>query len=138
MYVAIAFALFWLFCLKVFVPGPVNDLENTGISEPADYNWSLMDLDGQAVSFAKFKGKTVFLNIWATWCGPCVGEMPSIAKLARDPRLHNKNIEFLCVSTDDVGLCRTPLPGRQGLDHDNSSRERCPRCSRPRASRPHF
>ena len=87
MYVAIAFALFWLFCLKFFVPGPVNDLENTGMSEPADYDWSLVDLDGQAVSFAKFKGKTVFLNIWATWCGPCVGEMPSIAKLARDPRL---------------------------------------------------
>jgi thiol-disulfide isomerase/thioredoxin len=98
MYVAIALALFWLFCLKVFLPARPNDLENTGLSEPADYNWTLADLDGQAVPFAKFKGKTVFLNIWATWCGPCVGEMPSIAKLARDPRLQGKNIEFVCVS----------------------------------------
>jgi thiol-disulfide isomerase/thioredoxin len=104
LYVAIAFALFWILCLKFFVPVRSNDLENTGISEPADYNWTLMDLDGQAVSFAKFKGKTVFLNIWATWCGPCVGEMPSIAKLARDPRLQNKNIEFVCVSTDGSAL----------------------------------
>jgi thiol-disulfide isomerase/thioredoxin len=100
-YVAIAFALFWMLCLKFFLPGRPNDLENSGISEPADYNWTLMDLDGQAVSLAKFKGKTVFLNIWATWCGPCVGEMPSIAKLARDPRLQGKNIEFVCVSTDE-------------------------------------
>jgi thiol-disulfide isomerase/thioredoxin len=104
MYVAIALALFWLFCLKVFLPARPNDLENTGLSEPADYNWTLTDLDGQPVPFAKFKGKTVFLNIWATWCGPCVGEMPSIAKLARDPRLQNKNIEFLCVSTDASAL----------------------------------
>ncbi len=92
------------------------------MSKPADYDWSLMDLDGQPVSFAKFKGKTVFLNIWATWCGPCVGEMPSIAKLARNPRLQDKNIEFVCVSTDDVGRCRPPVPGRQELDHDDSSR----------------
>jgi thiol-disulfide isomerase/thioredoxin len=98
MYLAIALALFWLFCLKVFLPARPNDLENTGLSEPADYNWTLTDLDGQAVPFAKFKGKTVFLNIWATWCGPCVGEMPSIAKLARDPRLQGKNIEFVCAS----------------------------------------
>ena len=71
------------------------------MSEPADYNWSLVDLNDQPVSFAKFKGKTVFLNFWATWCGPCVGEMPSIAKLARNPRLQGKNIEFVCVSTDE-------------------------------------
>jgi thiol-disulfide isomerase/thioredoxin len=103
-YIAIAFALFWVFCLRFVVPGRVNDLENTGISEPADYNWTLLDLDDHAVSFAKFKGKTVFLNIWATWCGPCVGEMPSIASLARDPRLQEKNIEFLCVSTDGSAL----------------------------------
>ena len=101
LYVAVGFALVWMICLKYFVPSRPNDLENSGMSEPADYNWTLVDLDEQAVSFAKFKGKTVFLNIWATWCGPCVGEMPSIAKLARDPRLRGKNIEFVCVSIDD-------------------------------------
>ena len=100
-YVAIAFAAFWMICLKLFLPGRPIDLENSGMSEPADYNWKLTNLDGQAVPFATFKGKTVFLNIWATWCGPCVREMPSIAKLARDPRFKDKNVEFVCVSTDD-------------------------------------
>ena len=53
------------------------------------------------MQFSRFKGKTVFLNIWATWCGPCVGEMPSIAKLAENPLLKGKNIEFVCAATDD-------------------------------------
>jgi thiol-disulfide isomerase/thioredoxin len=104
LYVALGFALVWIICLRYFVPGRPNDLENSGMSEPAEYNWTLTDLDEQTVSFAKFKGKTVFLNIWATWCGPCVREMPSIAKLARDPRLQGKNVEFVCVSIDDSAL----------------------------------
>ena len=61
----------------------------------------MLDLDDRPVSFSKFKGKTVFLNFWATWCGPCIREMPSIDSLARDPRLAGKSIEFLCISTDD-------------------------------------
>jgi thiol-disulfide isomerase/thioredoxin len=59
----------------------------------------LLDLDGQPVDFGRFKGKAVFLNIWATWCGPCVQELPSIARLAGNPTL--KDVAFVCVSTDD-------------------------------------
>jgi len=47
----------------------------------ADYNLALTTLDGTAVDFSKFKGKTIFLNFWATWCGPCLIELPSIQKL---------------------------------------------------------
>ena len=39
------------------------------------------DKDGKDMTIADFKGKTVFLNLWATWCGPCREEMPDIAKL---------------------------------------------------------
>jgi len=49
--------------------------------EKFDYNFTVKDLDGNTVDFNKFKGKTVFLNLWATWCGPCVAEMPSIESL---------------------------------------------------------
>ena len=48
-----------------------------------DYDWPLLTLDGEEASFAQFRGRTVFLNVWATWCGPCVSEMPSIEKLHR-------------------------------------------------------
>ncbi len=99
--IALVFLGFWVVYLTFFAPGNRRPLEGSGIDLPADYNWKLEDLGEQPVQFSRFKGKTVFLNIWATWCPPCVGEMPSIARLAENPRLKGKNIEFVCVSTDD-------------------------------------
>ena len=99
--VALVFLGFWVVYLTFFAPGNRKPLENSGIDLPADYNWQLEDLSEQPVQFSRFQGKTVFLNIWATWCPPCVREMPSIARLAENPRLKGKNIEFVCVSTDD-------------------------------------
>ncbi len=99
--IALVFLGFWVVYLTFFAPGNRRPLESSGIDQPADYNWKLEDLREQPVPFSRFKGKTVFLNIWATWCGPCVGEMPSIARLAENSRLKGKNIEFVCVSTDD-------------------------------------
>jgi len=58
----------------------------------ADYSWQLTALDGRELSFSEFQGKVVFLNVWATWCGPCVAEMPAIQ------RLHN------AVSTEGIAL----------------------------------
>jgi thiol-disulfide isomerase/thioredoxin len=46
-----------------------------------DPGWKLETLDGQDVSFGSFQGRAVFLNIWATWCLPCVAEVPSIQDL---------------------------------------------------------
>ena len=48
------------------------------------YNFRLKTLDGQNVNFEQFKGKTVFMNIWATWCPPCIAEMPDIHELYRE------------------------------------------------------
>lgn len=52
-------------------------------SELADANEGviLTDVDGKSIRTADLKGKVVFINFWATWCGPCVAEMPSIQKL---------------------------------------------------------
>lgn len=44
----------------------------------ADPGWKLETLDGHEVTFGSFQGRTVFLNIWATWCPPCIAEIPSI------------------------------------------------------------
>lgn len=41
-------------------------------------------LDGTTLSFDECRGKKVLLNFWATWCGPCVGEMPAFQKLAEE------------------------------------------------------
>jgi len=43
--------------------------------------WTFYDLDGKAVSLGDKRGRPIFLNEWATWCGPCVAELPSIQAL---------------------------------------------------------
>lgn len=50
-------------------------------SEKFNYNFTIQDLNGNTIEFKQFKNKTIFLNLWATWCGPCVAEMPSIESL---------------------------------------------------------
>jgi thiol-disulfide isomerase/thioredoxin len=104
LYVLIAFAVFWIGYLVFFGPRASRPalLENSGMSQPAEYNWKLVDLEDRPVSFSRFKGKPVFLNVWATWCPPCVREMPSIAELATDPRLEGKGVEFVCISVDET------------------------------------
>ena len=53
------------------------------------------DPDGKAVTLASFKGKPVLVNLWATWCAPCVKELPTLDKLAA-----GKSIEVVAVSQD--------------------------------------
>jgi len=60
----------------------------------------LTDLEGKEVDLAKFEGKTIFVNFWATWCRPCIQEMPSIAAL--QTQLAGKNIEFFFASDEEV------------------------------------
>jgi thiol-disulfide isomerase/thioredoxin len=63
-----------------------------------DYNFSVKDLKGNSVDFNQFKGKVVFLNLWATWCGPCRVEMPSIQNLYNTTD-HDK-VAFVMLSLD--------------------------------------
>lgn len=46
-----------------------------------DYNWPLQTMDGEQFSFSRSQDKVVFLNFWATWCPPCVAEMPYIQNI---------------------------------------------------------
>jgi thiol-disulfide isomerase/thioredoxin len=45
--------------------------------------WKLKDLDGQEVSSEQFKGKVLVVDFWATWCGPCVAEIPGYIELQK-------------------------------------------------------
>ena len=64
-------------------------------------NFTFPDLDGNMMSLADFRGKVVLLNIWATWCAPCVAEMPSMQKLYQG--LRDEGLEILAVSIDESG-----------------------------------
>jgi thiol-disulfide isomerase/thioredoxin len=60
----------------------------------------LKDLEGNAVSLQEFKGKVVFLNFWATWCGPCVREMPAIENAQK--HFKDEPIVFLLSSSESI------------------------------------
>ena len=55
--------------------------------------------DGGKASLADLKGKYVYIDVWATWCGPCIREIPSLKKVEKE--YHDKNIAFVSVSIDD-------------------------------------
>ena len=67
--------------------------------EVFDYNFSIKDLKGNAIDFNKFKDKVIFLNLWATWCGPCRMEMPSIQTLYSGIA-DKDNVVFVMLSLD--------------------------------------
>ena len=54
---------------------------------------------GGLTSLSSLKGKYVYIDIWATWCGPCIKEFPDLKKLINDYK-GNPNIEFVCISID--------------------------------------
>ncbi len=60
----------------------------------------LEDLNGGVIEMQQFKGKALFINFWATWCGPCLEEMPSIGAAIK--KMKNQDIEFLFASDDGI------------------------------------
>lgn len=59
------------------------------------------DADGRPLSLADFKGQGVVVNLWATWCGPCVREMPSLNRLQK--QVEAEGIKVVAVSSDRGG-----------------------------------
>ena len=55
-------------------------------------------LDGQPLSLAKFKGKVVLIDFWATWCGPCIAELPNVQKAYQ--KHHDKGFDIIGISLD--------------------------------------
>ena len=76
------------------------------IGRPAP-DFRLPGLDGKMVSLSEHRGKVVLVNIWATWCPPCVDEMPSMEKLYQ--QFKGKDFEILAVSVDASGA-ETVIP----------------------------
>jgi thiol-disulfide isomerase/thioredoxin len=69
-------------------------------AKPANFNFTMKDVDGNQVSLASYKGKVVLLNFWATWCGPCKAEIPGFVRLQEKYR--DKGLVIVGYSVDDT------------------------------------
>lgn len=75
-----------------------NELSATAnMAVPLDF--SLEDTDGNTFSTADFQGKVVLVNFWASWCGPCVTEIPSLRELYRE--MNGRPFEILAVNVEE-------------------------------------
>ncbi|TRX48399.1 TlpA family protein disulfide reductase [Fulvivirga sp. M361] len=76
----------------------VEETQSVDASELS--SMQLLNIDGSLINWQEVKGKAVFLNFWATWCGPCVKEMPYIEAAAR--ALKEENIVFLLATEEST------------------------------------
>jgi thiol-disulfide isomerase/thioredoxin len=62
-------------------------------------NHELRDLDGQSLYLSNYRGRPFVLNVWATWCGPCVRQIPDLNKLYEE--YSKQGVEFVGLATED-------------------------------------
>lgn len=73
----------------------------------ADYDWVIRPLGGEAVKLESLRGRVLFINLWASWCTPCIREMETIERLRN--RLRDTDVEFLIVATEGEAQVRRHL-----------------------------
>ncbi len=75
--------------------------------------FQLASLDGDLVSLAAFRGRTVVLNFWAHWCGPCLQEIPTLKRFARE----HPEVVVLGIATEGTAAQLRHVRARFGIDY---------------------
>lgn len=93
----------------------------TGIMKPdldgdtreASYDLILVDMEGNELDLTDWKSETIFMNYWATWCPPCIAEMPDINNLYNQTK---DEVKFAMISVDDDRDKAKAFVKRKGFD----------------------
>jgi peroxiredoxin len=110
--------------LERLVQKMVEPLSLAG-SDPKPFPEGVKDLDGKPISYDDYKGKILLIDFWATWCNPCVQEMPNVVDAYK--KFHDKGFDVLGISLDGDGAAaaktavlkfagKTGMPWRQFAD----------------------
>lgn len=75
------------------------DGQNSPFLNETDYRFEMTDQEGMLLNLDTFEGEVLFINLWASWCPPCIAEMPTIQALHDDVADHG-NINFIMLSMD--------------------------------------
>jgi len=81
-------------------------------SKPLDMKFTAVD--GREVDLAKMRGKVVLIDFWATWCGPCVQELPNVLKAYKE--FHQKDFEIVGISLDSDKVKLESFVKDKGMD----------------------
>ena len=79
------------------------------------FDFTAMDKDGKTVKLSDFKGKKVYINMWASWCGPCMREIPELEKTYQKLK-DNKDIVFLSMTSPNDAEFKNQSPQDKGKD----------------------
>ncbi len=77
---------------------PTSEVATIDSKPKADFSMNLINSKGEKVPLEEFRGKVIFINVWATWCPPCIAEMPGINKLYKD--VNKEDVVFIMLSVD--------------------------------------
>lgn len=94
-----SFVIRGLMHIGLFQPN-VSDPPPSKQSTNSQFNISFRDTSGNIVNTADLKGKVIFVNFWATWCPPCIAEMPSVNELYNQFK-NNHNVAFILIDVDN-------------------------------------
>ena len=95
--------------LTLTAPIKIKTPTETKVSE-TDYQWPFKTMSGESKSLEDIKGEVVFLNFWATWCPPCIAEMPGIQRLYEE---YGNKVKFILISTEKPEVLQTFLEKKQ-------------------------
>lgn len=91
-----------VFLKRATLLGPsVSENDNYGKLNQNDLSWQLINDKGETVRLSELTDKPVFINIWATWCAPCIAEMPSINRLYID---YKDDVHFVIATYEEKSL----------------------------------